>query len=355
MTDAEAIGDAMTGGVLARAVEPGAGEGHGGAADACLNCGTRLQGDYCHACGQSGHVHRSLGAFGHDIAHGVLHFEGKIWRTLPKLFLKPGELTRRYIHGERARFVSPFALFLFAVFLMFATFSAIGGPFDTSGNGEVFKIEPGTKKARETSIAELAQLNAQRAQAVARRADTAEIDTRIADLREDIGELNVVAGEDVTKDGGELGATKDAKQLQWFETAYKKAKANPKLLLYKLQNNGYKFSWALIPLSVPFVWLLFAWKRQYKMYDHAVFVTYSIAFVTLLAIAASVFRALGAAEGIATALLVFIPPVHMYRQLRGAYVLGRFGALWRTLFLVTFAVIAATLYFLMLLTMGVLG
>lgn len=32
--------------------------------------------------------------------------------------------TRRYVNGERARFVSPLALFLFTVFLMFATIGA---------------------------------------------------------------------------------------------------------------------------------------------------------------------------------------------------------------------------------------
>ncbi|MEO7240329.1 MAG: DUF3667 domain-containing protein, partial [Sphingomicrobium sp.] len=86
----------------------------------CLNCGCALCGEYCHCCGQRAHVHRTLTAFWHDLAHGVLHFEGKIWRTLPLLAWRPGELTRRYIDGQRARFVSPIALFLFAVFMMFA-------------------------------------------------------------------------------------------------------------------------------------------------------------------------------------------------------------------------------------------
>ena len=68
-----------------------------------------------------------LRAFFHDLLHGVLHFEGKIWRTLPMLAWRPGELTRRYIDGERASFVSPIALFLFSVFLMFAVGSLSGG------------------------------------------------------------------------------------------------------------------------------------------------------------------------------------------------------------------------------------
>uniref|UniRef100_UPI0013D512C6 DUF3667 domain-containing protein n=1 Tax=Enterobacter hormaechei TaxID=158836 RepID=UPI0013D512C6 len=66
-----------------------------------------LVGSHCHNCGQAGHVHRSLSAIGHDILRGVFHFEGKLWRTLPMLAWRPGELTRRYIDGERARFVSP--------------------------------------------------------------------------------------------------------------------------------------------------------------------------------------------------------------------------------------------------------
>ena len=56
----------------------------------------------------------------------MFHFEGKVWRTLPMLVAHPGSLTRRYIDGERARFVSPLALFLFFVFLMFATISSLG-------------------------------------------------------------------------------------------------------------------------------------------------------------------------------------------------------------------------------------
>ncbi|HEV2078531.1 MAG TPA: DUF3667 domain-containing protein, partial [Allosphingosinicella sp.] len=103
----DGVGEGVTGGLIARAVEPEAGEQRSGAGDcrACLNCGTPVTANFCPECGQQAHVHRTLGAFWHDIAHSVLHFEGKIWRTLPLLAWKPGELTRRYVEGERARFV----------------------------------------------------------------------------------------------------------------------------------------------------------------------------------------------------------------------------------------------------------
>lgn len=85
----EAIGPAAEGGLLARAVEPNAGETRGEDPghtheSACLNCGTALVGAHCHACGQRAHVHRTIRAFAHDLLHGVLHFEGKTWRTLPR-------------------------------------------------------------------------------------------------------------------------------------------------------------------------------------------------------------------------------------------------------------------------------
>ena len=76
----QVIGDLAQAGLTARAAEPAQGEGaapevqadghtHGAA---CLNCGAVLVGSHCHACGQRGHVHKTLGAFFHDLFHGVV-------------------------------------------------------------------------------------------------------------------------------------------------------------------------------------------------------------------------------------------------------------------------------------------
>ena len=69
-------------------------------------------------------------------------------------------------------------------------------------------------------------------------------------------------------------------------------------MLYKLKVSGYKYSWALIPLSVPFLWLLFFYKRNVHLYDHAIFATYSISFVMLLVILLAIASLLGAPEGL---------------------------------------------------------
>ena len=109
---------------------------------------------------------------------------------------------------------------------------------------------------------------------------------------------------------------------------------------------------------MPFLWLLFLHRRRYrrfKAYDHTVFVTYSIAFMSLGVIALSVLRLLGVHDVIAVLAMTFVPPIHIYRQLRGAYQLSWWSALWRTFVLINFAFIAASLFFTGLLMLGVLG
>ena len=64
--------------------------------------------------------------------------------------------------------------------------------------------------------------------------------------------------------------------------AIQRAKSNPQLAIYKLQDAASKFAWALIPISVPFLWLLFPFSRRFRLYDHSVFVTYSLGFMMLL-------------------------------------------------------------------------
>src|SRR3546814_3866939 len=78
-------------------------------------------------------------------------------------------------------------------------------------------------------------------------------------------------------------------------------------MLYKVQANAYKFAWALIPLSIPFLWLLYPFSRRFHAYDHFVFVTYSISFMLLLFV---VVRLLGmtAIGGWVTSLAVLYVP-----------------------------------------------
>ena len=347
MGEFEAVGEAVTGGLLGRAAEPDAGDtgadGHTHERN-CLNCATPLQGDYCHSCGQKAHVHRTLRAFGHDLLHGALHFEGKIWRTLPMLVWKPGELTRRYIEGERARFVSPVALFLFAVFLMFAVMGLTGGLNGTSG-----QLQADLASEIAEARGKVTELEAERARAVSEQRPTSDIDDRLNEKRAEI------AGMQKVRFGPAAVAEIDAGGAPgWLSGFVDKTKANPELVFYKLKTNAYKFSWALIPISVPFVWLLFPFSRRFRVYDHTVFVTYSLCFMMLLLIFVSLLGLVGLSAGWIALILTVAVPLHIYKQLRGTYGCSRFGAFARVWILLFAALVVLSIYSVLLFFIGAL-
>lgn len=331
MPDLEAIGDAATGAVLAGAIEAptGTDDGHSHERD-CLNCETPLAGDYCSHCGQRAHVHRTLSAFFHDLLHGVLHFEGKIWKTLPLLVWKPGELTRDYIDGKRARYVSPIALFLFCVFLMFGVIGLTSHTIHTKATADA------TKQLEEDQV-KLRTLEQERAVAAKTGTPTRKFDEKITDLKGEMTALQAL------KDGKIDPTTFKVQNdfLSGLNAGLGNAAKNPELLLYKVKTSAYKFSWALIPISVPFIWLLFPFSRKYRLYDHTVFVTYSLCFMMLLLTVSTLVDFVSSSLA---GLAFFVPPFHMYRQLKGTYDLSRRGALWRAAALTVFAFMAISLF-----------
>lgn len=372
MADLEAAGDALTGAVIATTMEgQTARPQHGSVPHSCLNCGASLSGAYCAQCGQAAHIHRSLHSLAHDILHGVFHFEGKFWSTLPQLFFFPGRLTRRYIDGERAKFISPMALFLFTVFTMFAVFS-----FTTSSLRDLDKADVagkwkiGNEQALDTTERNIDQLNAKLEDDTLTDAQRAKIRQDIVDMeasravmqalaRGDLGALNNVGEKNhdgAAQKTNHLGFSTGWTTLdQRLQRGIEEASNNPQLLIYKLKTSGYKFSWLLIPLSVPFIWLLFFWRRDIRLYDHAIFATYSITFMMLLLTIVSALAYAGAPDALWGSLLAFAPSLHMYKQLRGAYGLSRAGAWIRLVFLSIFSVVVLTLFGVLLLVFDVIG
>jgi hypothetical protein len=361
-----AIGDVVTGAVIAAGIDDDhVARGRDGVSARCLNCGTFLTDErFCPQCGQPRHIHRSVGAFWHDLLHSVLHFEGKLWRTLPMLFFRPGELTRRYINGERARYFSPLALFLFAVFFTFGMFSLID--FGTSDN-------PMSAAQRQTTVNQITgEFNrAQReteqriADARARGQDTRQLEQELAQNIRIRDAAERMVGITRTENGE---VTRQFSFMQNIETgnptvdaAIEHANENPALMLYKLQSNAYKWAWALIPLSAPFLWLLYPFSRRFGLYDHLVFVTYSITCMLFLTIFSVVTAYLGSRldsgglGAIALSSAFFYPPLHIFWQLRGTYGSSRFGALVRMLILVCVAITLLFLFGTGLLALGAMG
>lgn len=366
----EIPGEVLGAAVIAHAASRGEAQGDAGHAaqgGACANCGNQLTGHFCALCGQRAHVHRSLLHLVEELLHGIFHFETKAWRTLPLLMFRPGRLTREYIDGKRVRYVGPLPLFLFMMFAMFLTFSLTGGhgsselPVTVTEDGVTQTTN--TKTAKEKIQAKLAALPASGARSERQQQKAEELETTLKAL----DMVPSISNEDDAADGEVVSQGKPKKHrepitqeklhqqlldagMTWlatpsFERKIIHADANRELALYKIKSGSAKFAILLVPLTLPFLGLLFLFKRRVNMFDHAVFAFYSL---SAMAVLMSLLAILGLFHlgGTVALLATFVPPVHMYLQLKGTYGLSRFGAFWRTVALLTYAAIALLLYLL---------
>lgn len=393
----------------------------------CANCGATLTGAYCHVCGQHAHIHRSLLHMFEELLHGLFHFETKAWRTIPALIYRPGKLTRQYIEGKRTSFVSPLALFLFMIFLMFFVFSftmkdpaknlmgedtkeevikeldqarqtlarqkeqeaALIAKHETvtdiqeeikETQTEIMALElaatkaaSDTKKSKEEveqqlqeAKTKLSTLEAEKHKLGPDVQNRIAISKEISSVKKEIHTLEVASAQlsDKKNDSAknESGATNTSSasnsgdglaidisndnaltEIPGIGSSLAKANANRELTLYKMKANSSKLAFLLMPISLPFLWLLFAFRRRYVMFDHAVFSLYSLSFMCVLLIIMALLNKFNF-TGTAVFLLMIVPPIHMYLQLRDAYQLSVFGTLWRTAALLLIALISLLIY-----------
>ena len=95
----------------------------------CRNCATSLSASmhYCPNCGQETATHPpSAGEFVHEFVGHYVAFEGALWRTLGLLLFIPGELTKRYLAGQKRRYVLPLRLYLTVSLLFFLVVNVFG-------------------------------------------------------------------------------------------------------------------------------------------------------------------------------------------------------------------------------------
>ncbi len=394
----DAAGALATAGLAASAIEGQ--EARGGHDGACLNCGAQLTGPYCSQCGQHGHAHRKLTHVAEEFLHGILHFETKTWRTLPMVLFRPGTLTRNYVYGKRARYLSPLTLFLFSIFLMFFAFSTVMPDDITRSVGAVAADAQVTQADLDEARQELAQAQAALAEARAHPAANkpAGLAERLAQgavtraqegvdrieaqlaaqpssaatpgLREAAGEggINVgvsVAGEPVQPNrrwqddlraAVERGDVRPNLGNEALNQRVLASLRNPDLALFKIQEAASKFSFLLAPLSLPFIMLLFLWKRGVTLYDHMAYALYALSFAGFLMIAVMLTSRLPPwGEWLPVALLAAGLPVHTYFHLKGAYALGWWSALWRSVFMLMFAWIILSIFIAIIIVLGLAG
>ena len=369
-SEVEATGAAVTAGLVAAVIDGPKARGPAGRGG-CINCGAEVSGHYCSACGQPTNLHRTLLHMVEEFARGIVLFDTRAWRTLPMLFFRPGTLTNGYIRGQRARYISPMAMFLLAVFAMFMVFAFSGGSrvgvvdagqrIESTSAGLAIAEESLTKaKAR---VAELAAKGAtgREIEVAQLRANT--LEKSLERVRASLQPLNAEGG--TTGPGVDSANIYDeireaAKnenihiQTGWtaLDKKLEEKLANPELAVYKVQNAAYKFAFLLVPISLPFVWLMFAWRRKITLFDHTVYILYSLSFASLLFIVMSLVSMAPAAMSLLGAPLVLALPVHSFFHMKGGYGLSWFSALWRLPFQLLFACISFLLFLLVILVLG---
>jgi hypothetical protein len=89
----------------------------------CLNCGTKLVGEYCHHCGQKDIPRRRvIGDLISNFVEAFTNFDGKFLKTTRYLCTKPGFLAVEYNKGKRETYFHPVRMYTFASFLFFLLF-----------------------------------------------------------------------------------------------------------------------------------------------------------------------------------------------------------------------------------------
>ena len=331
----------------------------------CPDCGSAAQGRFCVDCGQEIHVHRTLFHLAHELLHGVMHFDGRFWRTLPLLVVNPGKLTREWIMGKRTRYVSPLAMFLCTLFVMFMALSFAPPPSNVVVNlPDQIAIEKARLAEAENAVAEAqATIDAATdgAEAGIAAGQMAAAQQRVLRGEERLAYLETEAREG-RKDGLKPGSWQaqladlkfdDADKPHSLSGTVSKKLKNPDLAVYKLQQTTYKFAFLLVPLSIPFMALIFLWRRQYTLYDHGVFVLYSLTFMALLLMVAMILGSVfSSAASVVAGLCMALAPVHIFAQLKGTYSLGVWGALWRTMVLGVFCTMVISFFIIAIIYLG---
>ncbi len=276
----------------------------------CLNCGTRLRGQYCGVCGQRARNRLiSLWELLREAFGDLLELDSRIWRTLVPLLIRPGQLTHDYLQGRRARYMPPFRTYLVLSVLFFVV--AFFDPQEDLG----LLNEPEPKATPE----EIAEQDARRAEA---KKDIVTIDDGSEGWDCESGEVNFenVPGWIQRR----LTPERVIHLCEEFDT-----KRGVKAFVDGLVDNIAVALFVLLPFMAFVLKALYPLSRRYFV-EHLLFFLHFHAFFFLLLILLILFSgaiALVNIEGTITTLIIvaasFYVPVYLYKGMRRVYQQGR--------------------------------
>ncbi len=94
----------------------------------CLNCGSELNGNYCHICGQQATaLTPSVKSFVVEYMANAYIWDPKFMQTLKHLIRRPGFLTNGFLSGKFVSQVHPLKLNMFMLFVFITLFALFSG------------------------------------------------------------------------------------------------------------------------------------------------------------------------------------------------------------------------------------
>jgi len=320
----EVLAGASAGGFL----RPVAGKHAAPPGTPCANCGTPLQGPWCHVCGQSGEdFHRSITRLIGEVVESLLHADGRLWRTLPDLMLRPGRLTRDYLDGHRAPQIPPLRLFLVVLLAIFV----VGG------------LTSGGKLGKVTTVSSTTSNGKVVATTTATHALSDATPQERAALRAKMSQFKVTLG----------GNGPDKAATAWLQSRLKTALDDPERFKLVLEQWSERFAFLMLPVAALLMSLLFVFQRRFFLFDHTIFSLHSLSAMGLVGIAYLIIGAI-AGEGTASVVLLAMP-VHLFLHMRGVYRSSVRGTLIRMALLCVGSSVAVAVLVVGLIAVGLNG
>lgn len=320
--------------------EPGRPDG-----ETCLNCGAALTGDFCQECGQSaGSIRRPFWTLIGESLETFFSLDGRIAHTLPDLLLKPGRMTRAYLDGQRARFIPPFRLYVFASLLFFVLMPLATGQGYSFLEGDVQTI-PDARVEVEQAFERGEMTEEEYQQAIAGLDQVEEM------WRGGVPGL-VPDGTDAPETPGDAPETPSTppdeewagfmpeSALDAIRTAgengnveaerFAKTMEDPNRLAEKTREWIPRMMFVLLPVYALLLAMLYFWRRQFLFFDHLI-VSLHFHSALFFAMSLGMVAAMAIGYGWVTLLLIGYSNWYLYRLNRVVYGRGAVSSVLRTL------------------------
>jgi hypothetical protein len=311
----------------------------------CLNCGTTLSGQYCGNCGQRARSRLiSIWELVREAFGDLFELDSRLWRTLVPLVFRPGQLTRDYLRGRRARFMPPFRMYLVLSVLFFLI--AFFDPRDELN----LLFEPVAETTEEAQAPDqhAPEVHREVLEELAQEGIVISADPPGAD-DEDPGGININLSTSETDVGCDIEDLSSADMPAWLarritperlQVMCERAAADDgRALFNKLLDNVPAALFVLLPLMALILKTLYPLSKRYYV-EHLLFVLHYHAFfflMLILQILFSRFAALvGIPEGPTDVVLIgasIYIPAYLFRSMQRVYGQSVFITVLKYLFL----------------------